>query len=59
MDVGHADLFALASPPCQECGAPVQRLETRWHLDGDANWQPGPHFMVCTDGHAVLVKPLI
>jgi hypothetical protein len=59
MDIGHADLVALASPPCQECGASVQRVETRWHLDGDCNWQPGPYFMVCADGHAVLVKPLV
>ena len=31
----RADLIALASPPCHECGESVQRVETRWHLDDD------------------------
>jgi hypothetical protein len=55
----RADLIALASPPCHECGASVQRVETRWHLDEDCNWRPGPSFMVCADEHRVLVVPLI
>jgi hypothetical protein len=54
-----ADLIALASPPCHECGANVQRVETRWHLDEDYRWRPGPYFMVCHDGHRVLVTPVI
>jgi len=54
----RADLIALASPPCHECGESVQRVETRWHLDDDRNWRPGPAFMVCPDGHRVLVEPL-
>jgi hypothetical protein len=54
----RADLIALASPPCHECGESVQRVETRWHLDQDGNWRPGPAFMVCHDGHRVLVEPL-
>jgi hypothetical protein len=54
----RAQLVALASPPCHECGQPVQRVETRWHQDEDATWRPGPAFMVCADGHRVLVKPL-
>jgi hypothetical protein len=54
-----ADLVALASPPCHECAASVQRVETRWHLDEDFNWRPGPYFMVCSDGHRVLVEPLV
>ena len=52
------DLIALASPPCKECGAPVQRVETRWHLDEDHRWRPGPCFMVCADEHRVLVQAL-
>jgi hypothetical protein len=55
----RADLVALASPPCHKCGAAVQRVETRWHLDEDRNWCPGPWFMVCADGHRVLVEPLV
>jgi hypothetical protein len=55
----RADLVALASPPCHECGEPVQRVETRWHLDEDHNWRAGPAYMVCTDGHRVLVEPLV
>ncbi len=55
----RADLVALASPPCHECGAAVQRVETRWHLDEDRAWRPGPWFMVCADGHRVLVTPLM
>ena len=54
----RADLIALASPPCHECGAPVQRIETRWHLDEDCRWRPGPYFMVCADEHRVLVQAL-
>ena len=54
----RTDLIALASPPCHECGAPVQRVEIRWHLDEDSRWRPGPYFMVCGDDHRVLVKPL-
>jgi hypothetical protein len=54
----NADLIALASPPCHDCGASVQRVEMRWHLDEDRNWRPGPYFMVCPDGHRVLVTPL-
>jgi hypothetical protein len=54
----RADLIALASPPCHECGAPVQRVETRWHLDEDFRWRPGPYFMVCADDHRVLVQAL-
>ena len=54
----RAELVALASPPCHDCGESVQRVEIRWHLDEDANWRPGPSFMVCADGHRVLVEPL-
>jgi hypothetical protein len=57
--MNRSDLIALASPPCHECGAPVQRVEARWHLDEDFRWRPGPYFMVCGDGHRVLVEPLI
>jgi hypothetical protein len=53
----RADLIALAAPPCHTCGASVQRVETRWHLDEDATWRPAA-FMVCADGHRVLVEPL-
>jgi hypothetical protein len=54
-----AELIALASPPCRECGTPVQRVEIRWHLDEDDRWRPGPYFMVCADEHRVLVEPVI
>ena len=54
----RADLFDSASPPCHQCGANVQRVETQWHRDADAEWRPGPWFMVCGAGHRVLVKPL-
>lgn len=54
-----AELVALASPPCHECAAPVQRVETRWHLDEDGHWRPGPFYMVCTSGHRVLVEALM
>jgi hypothetical protein len=54
----RAELIAAASPPCRECGASVQRVEMRWHLDDDFTWRPGPYYMVCADGHRVLVEPL-
>jgi hypothetical protein len=49
----------MASPPCHECGASVQRVENRWHLDEDYTWRPGPFFMVCAEGHRVLVTPIV
>jgi hypothetical protein len=54
----RAELIALASPPCHECAAPVERVEIRWHLDEDLRWRPGPFFMVCHNEHRVLVVPL-
>jgi hypothetical protein len=57
--MNSADLVAVDSPPCHQCGESVQRAETRWDLDEDCNWRPGPYFMVCADGHRVLVTPLI
>jgi hypothetical protein len=51
-------MIALASPPCHVCGAPVQRVETRFHLDEDARWRPGPYYMVCAEEHRVLVQAL-
>jgi hypothetical protein len=57
--MNRSELIALASPPCHECGASVQRVEAQWHLDEDYRWRPGPYFMVCGDGHRVLVEPLI
>jgi len=57
-DPSTADLFALASPPCHDCGVPVERVEMPWHLDEDHRWRPGPFFMVCPVGHRVLVEPL-
>lgn len=56
--MNRAELIALASPPCHECGEPVQRVETRWHLDEDYRWRPGPFFMVCAGHHRVLVLAL-
>jgi hypothetical protein len=55
----RAELIAAASPPCHECAAPVQRVETRWHLDEDLRWRPGPSFMVCSNHHRVLIEPLL
>ena len=54
----RADFIALASPPCHTCGAPVERVEMPWHLDEDYGWRPGPYFMVCAEGHRVLVEAL-
>ena len=55
----RAELITLASPPCHECAAPVQRVEIRWHLDEDGRWRAGPGFMVCGNEHRVLVEPLM
>jgi hypothetical protein len=54
----RAELIALASPPCHDCGAPVQRVESRWYRDEDGSWHLGPSFMVCGNEHRVLVEPL-
>ena len=53
----RAELIAAASPPCHECGAPVQRVENPWHLDEDGTWR-FRCFLVCSEGHRVLVEPL-
>jgi hypothetical protein len=55
----RAEFIALASPPCHDCGAPVQRVELRWHLDEDYRWRPGPGYMVCGNDHRVLVEPVL
>jgi hypothetical protein len=54
----RAELIAAASPPCHECGAPVQRIEIPWHLDEDGTWRLR-YFMICSDEHRVLVEPLV
>lgn len=56
--MNRADLIALASPPCHECGQAVTRVETRWELNGDGDWVLGPTYMVCADGHRVAVELL-
>ena len=53
------ELVARAAPHSWQGGASVQRVEARWHLDEDHRWRPGPYFMVCLDGHRVLVEPLL
>ena len=53
----RADLIDLASPPCHECGAAVQRVESGWHRGPDDHWRPGPWHMVCGRGHRVLIEP--
>jgi hypothetical protein len=55
--MNRADLIAIASPPCHECGESVVRTEMPWHRDEDQTWRLGPCFMVCTAGHRVLVEP--
>jgi hypothetical protein len=54
----RAELVALASPRCHECGESVQRVEMRWHEDEDGVWRQVAH-MVCADGHRGLVSPLL
>ena len=54
----RAELIMLASPPCHECAAPVERVENQWHLDEDCKWRPA-FFMVCGNQHRVLVEPLM
>lgn len=53
----RAELIAWASPPCHECGEPVQCVEQRWELGDDAVWRLGPTFMVCAANHRVRVIP--
>jgi hypothetical protein len=55
----RAELIARASPPCRECGSSVQRVEIPWRLDEQGQWKPGPSFMICGDGHRVLIEPLL
>ena len=56
----RSEFLDIASPPCHECGvSAVQRVEIPWRLDEDGNWRPGPSYMICGDGHRVLVEPLL
>ena len=55
----RAEFLNIASPPCHECGTAVQRVEIPWRVDEEGNWRPGPSYMICGDGHRVLVEPLL
>jgi len=55
----RAELVSRAAPPCQECGASVERVEIPWRRDEQGRWTVGPSFMVCGVGHRVLVEPLL
>jgi hypothetical protein len=48
------ELIDLASPPCHECGKPVQRVEATHVWEGE-DWVPALT-MVCADGHRVPVE---
>jgi hypothetical protein len=54
----RSDFIQMASPPCHECGDPVERIEMRWSLNGDGDWVPGPYFMICGKEHRVPVEYL-
>lgn len=54
----RAELLARAAPPCHECGEAVQRVEMTMRSNGDGDWVPEMSYMVCMDGHRVLVEPL-
>lgn len=53
----RAEMIALASPPCHECGEPVQRVESGWHFDEDNCWRL-VMVMVCAEAHRVIVEPI-
>jgi hypothetical protein len=54
----RAELIELASPPCHDCGRPVQRVEMSYvYTMGDRDWVPGPTYAVCANRHRVLVEP--
>lgn len=55
--MNRAQLIELASPPCHDCGEPVQRIEGTWVRQGE-DWVPGPHYMICANDHRVLVEPV-
>jgi hypothetical protein len=49
------ELVAWASPPCQRCDRPVERVEQAWRRDTDGGWLLSA-VMVCGAGHRVLVE---
>jgi hypothetical protein len=53
--VTRAELIELASPPCHDCGEPVQRVEIQHYTNGP-EWQLVAS-MVCAQGHRVPVEP--
>lgn len=54
--MNKAELIELAAAPCHECKLPVLRIETCWILDDDRCWHLGPSYMVCGQGHRILVE---
>jgi hypothetical protein len=55
----RAELVALASPPCHDCGEPVVRVEIPYELSPGGEWVPRLPAMVCAAGHRVLVEPFV
>src|SRR3954453_391609 len=55
--MNRADLIAIASPPCHECGESVGRKEMPWHPDEDRRWRRGPCCRVGTARHRVVGEP--
>jgi hypothetical protein len=51
------EFIATASPPCHECGHPVERVEIPWMFVDHGRWVP-VGTMVCGRGHRVRVEPV-
>ena len=52
----RAEFIAIASPPCHECGEPVQRVETSWKPGPDWDYVPRSFVMICANDHRVEVE---
>jgi len=52
-------MIELASPPCHECGQPVQRIEVSWARNTNIGWLKPKWFMVCPSTHRVEVKRFV
>jgi hypothetical protein len=52
------------NPPCERCGQPIHRIETRYEpvappslSPGSVTWQVGPTYYVCPEGHRHQIHP--
>jgi len=53
------EFMEIASPPCHECGAPINCVEHYYFwIHDDNHWGLGRMVMVCTNRHRIEVEDI-